>query len=174
MLSEAIQRLWVDDLLVLDRGFPCRWLAAALTARGIPSRIRRDISRGFRVVRQFMLSGQSEQLVTLGFRSFRVEPTSVSRMPLPSPAGAPTPGPAPEGGEVLAAGRARALAAKSLNQPQAIEGIGISGALKGTLRRAWPALDRVINAGKTAAPGCRAPRLAATAGGRFHAKRYTA
>jgi len=53
-------------------------------------------------------------------------------MPVPSPAGAPTPSPAPEGGEVLAAGRARALAAKSRNQPQALERIGVSDALKGT------------------------------------------
>ncbi|MBK7674959.1 MAG: hypothetical protein IPJ27_09440 [Candidatus Accumulibacter sp.] len=37
MLFEAIERLRTDDLLVLDRGFPCRWLAAALTARGILS-----------------------------------------------------------------------------------------------------------------------------------------
>jgi hypothetical protein len=78
--------------------------------------------------------------------SFRVEPPRVRRMPLPSPSGAPTPGPAPEGGEVLAAGRARALAAKSRNQPQALERIGVSDALKGTLRRAPPALDRVLNA----------------------------
>jgi hypothetical protein len=62
MLFEVIERLQVDDLLVLDRGFPCRWLAAALTARGIPFCIRCDISRGFRVVREFMRSGQSEQL----------------------------------------------------------------------------------------------------------------
>jgi hypothetical protein len=65
MLFEVIERLQVDDLLVLDRGFPCRWLAAALTARGIPFCIRCDISRGFRVVREFMRSGQSEQLVSL-------------------------------------------------------------------------------------------------------------
>ena len=64
-----------------------------------------------------------------GFRSFRVEPTPVRRMPLPSPAGAPTPSPAPEGGEVLAAGRARALAAKSRNQPQALELMGAEDAL---------------------------------------------
>jgi hypothetical protein len=107
------------------------------------------------------------------FRSFRVEPTPVRRMPLPSPAGAPTPSPAPEGGEVLAAGRARALAAKSRNQPQALERIGVSDALKGTLRRASPALDRALNAGNSAAPCCRAPRLAATVGGLFHTKRHT-
>ena len=50
---------------MLDRGFPCRWLATALTARGIAFCIRCDISRGFRVVRQFMHSGQDEQRVRL-------------------------------------------------------------------------------------------------------------
>jgi hypothetical protein len=65
MLFEAIEHLRADDLLVLDRGFPCRWLAAALTARGIAFCIRCDTSRGFRVVRQFMHSGQGEQLVRL-------------------------------------------------------------------------------------------------------------
>jgi hypothetical protein len=89
-------------------------------------------------------------------KSFRVEPPRVRRMPLPSPAGAPTPSPASEGGEVLAAGRSRALAAKNRNEPQALERIGVEDALKGTLRRALPALDRVLNAGNTAALGRRA------------------
>ncbi len=106
--------------------------------------------------------------------SFRVEPPLVRRMPLPSPSGAPTPGPAPEGGEVLAAGRARELAAKSRNQPQAPERIGVSDAIKGTLRRASPALDRVLNAGNTAALYRRAPRLATVTGGWFHTKRHRA
>jgi hypothetical protein len=78
-------------------------------------------------------------------------------MPVPSPAGAPTPSPAPEGGEVLAAGRARALAAKSRNQPQALERIGVSDALKGTLRRASPALDRAVNAAGRGGHACAAP-----------------
>ncbi len=93
-------------------------------------------------------------------------------MPLPSPSGAPTPGPAPEGGEVLAAGRARELAAKNRNQPQALERIGVSDAIKGTLRRASPALDRVLNASSSAARGRRGPRLAAVASGQFHTKRH--
>jgi hypothetical protein len=50
-----------------------------------------------------------------------MEPPPVRRMPLLSPSGAPTPGPAPEGGEVLSAGRARALAAEGRNQPHALE-----------------------------------------------------
>jgi hypothetical protein len=71
MLYEVIERLQTDDLLVLDRGFPCRWLAAALTSRGIPFCIRCDTSRGFKVVRQFMDSGHSEQLVVLRAPSAR-------------------------------------------------------------------------------------------------------
>jgi len=95
-------------------------------------------------------------------------------MPLPSPSGAPTPSPAPEGGEVLAAGRALALAAKSCNQPQAIEHMGVSDAIKAALRRASPVLDRALNAGNTAARVCGAPRLAAVATGLLHTKRHRA
>lgn len=71
MLFEAIEHLREDDLLVLDRGFPCRWLASALTARGIHFCIRCDISRGFKVVQQFRQSGQSEQWVRLRAPSSR-------------------------------------------------------------------------------------------------------
>lgn len=65
MLFEALDPLRADDLLVLDRGFPCRWLAAALTARRIHFCIRCDIANGFKAVRQFRQSGLSEQVVTL-------------------------------------------------------------------------------------------------------------
>lgn len=65
MLFEALDPLRADDLLVLDRGFPCRWLVAALTARRIHFCIRCDIANGFKAVRQFRLSGLSEQVVTL-------------------------------------------------------------------------------------------------------------
>ena len=93
-------------------------------------------------------------------------------MPVPSPAGAPTPSPAPEGGEVLAAGRARGPAAKSRNQPQALERTGVSDAVKGTLRRALPALDRALNARNTAGRGghaCAAPQVGRRP---FHTKRH--
>ncbi len=63
-----------------------------------------------------------------------------------TPALPPPPDPAPQGGEVLAAGRARGPAAKIRNQPQALERIRVEGALKGSLRRASPALDRPLNA----------------------------
>ena len=65
MLFEVLDPLRPDDLLVLDRGFPCRWLVAALTARPIHFCIRCDSSHGFKAVRQFLLSGLSEQVVTL-------------------------------------------------------------------------------------------------------------
>ncbi len=48
-------------------------------------------------------------------------------MPVTSPSAAPTPEPAPEGGEVLAAGRARGLAAKNRNQPPAFDLTSVSG-----------------------------------------------
>ena len=35
MRFERLELLRDDDLLVLDRGFPCRWIAAALTARRV-------------------------------------------------------------------------------------------------------------------------------------------
>jgi len=65
MLFEALNPLQADDLLVLDRGFPCRWLTAALAARRIHFCIRCDIANGFKAVRQFRLSGLSEQVVAL-------------------------------------------------------------------------------------------------------------
>ena len=57
MLFERLDLLREDDLLVLDRGFPCRWLVCALTARRIPFCIRCDIATGFTVVRKFRQSG---------------------------------------------------------------------------------------------------------------------
>ena len=65
MCFEAIEALRSDDLLLMDRGFPCRWLVSVLTARAIPFCIRCDLSRGFRVVREFLQSGRSEQVVVL-------------------------------------------------------------------------------------------------------------
>jgi hypothetical protein len=82
--------------------------------------------------RAVLVLGGIGRLSYLGFVSFRVEPPSVRRMPLHSPSDAPTPSPAPEGGEILAAGRGRALTAKSRNRPQALERLGVSDALKGT------------------------------------------
>lgn len=67
MLFEAIDEgvLRSDDLLVLDRGFPSRWLVSMLTARGIPFCIRCDNSGGFKAVRCFLASGLAEKGVSL-------------------------------------------------------------------------------------------------------------
>jgi len=93
-------------------------------------------------------------------------------MPVPSPSGAPTPDPAPEGGEGLAAGRARGLAAENRNQPQALELTSVDGAVKGPLRRALPALDRAINARNAAGHGGYACAAAEVGRGPFHTKRH--
>ena len=65
MLFEHLQRLRPTDLLVLDRGYPSRWLIAVLIARGIPFCIRAD-DTGFACVKTFRRSGLTETLVTIG------------------------------------------------------------------------------------------------------------
>lgn len=64
MLFEHLDRLHPDDLLLLDRGYPCRWLPAALNQRGIRFCMRVDAS-GFACVRRFLRTGLAEQQVTL-------------------------------------------------------------------------------------------------------------
>lgn len=67
MLFEHLDRLCADDLLLLDRGYPCRWLPAALNQLGIRFCMRVEVSgeAGFACVRQFLRSGLAEQRVTL-------------------------------------------------------------------------------------------------------------
>ena len=65
MLLEHLDKLAPDDLLVLDRGYPARWLIALLKQRGIPFCMRAD-QTGFGAVRDFVRSGAAEQVVTLG------------------------------------------------------------------------------------------------------------
>ena len=67
MLFEHLDRLGAGDLLLLDRGYPCRWLVAVLNQRGIPFCMRVDKSgnNGFTCVRDFLSSGLGEQIVTL-------------------------------------------------------------------------------------------------------------
>ena len=65
-LIEHLDRLSPTDLLLLDRGYPCRWLVALLNHRAIKFCMRVDNSdTGFTCVRQFVLSGDSERIVTL-------------------------------------------------------------------------------------------------------------
>ena len=65
MLFEHLERLGPEDLLLLDRGYPCRWLVASLNQRGISFCMRVELGgeSGFTCVRQFRRSGLSEQIV---------------------------------------------------------------------------------------------------------------
>jgi len=67
MLFQHLDRLSSDDLLLLDRGYPCRWLPAVLIQRGIHFcvRVEQSGNGGFTCVRQFLRSGLPEQIVTL-------------------------------------------------------------------------------------------------------------
>jgi hypothetical protein len=64
MLFEHLQSLKRDDLLVLDRGYPARWLVAVLFARGLQFCMRVD-DTGFAEVARFRRSGDAEAVVTL-------------------------------------------------------------------------------------------------------------
>jgi hypothetical protein len=64
-LFEHLDRLSPDDLLLLDRGYPCRWLVAVLNHRAIKFCMRVDSASGFACVRTFMRSDAFEQVVTL-------------------------------------------------------------------------------------------------------------
>jgi hypothetical protein len=65
MLFERLDRLGSQDMLVLDRGYPGRWLVAVLLQRGIPFCMRCDSSSTFAAITQFMRSGQDEAVVIL-------------------------------------------------------------------------------------------------------------
>jgi len=67
MLFEHLERLGAEDLLLLDRGYPSRWLVALLNQRGIAFRMRVEMGgkSGFACVQQFRRSGLGEQIVTL-------------------------------------------------------------------------------------------------------------
>lgn len=64
-LFEHLDRLSPDDLLLLDRGYVCRWLVAVLNDRAIKFCMRVDNASGFTCVRTFMRSGAAEQVVML-------------------------------------------------------------------------------------------------------------
>ena len=92
----------------------------------------RHVSRPFRsslVVRSPRNNGwPSPRNATSGVYSVSCGTASAPQLLPQSPSGAPTPSAAPEGGEVLAAGRARELAANRRDQPQALERISVSDA----------------------------------------------
>lgn len=63
-LFEHLEHLQLNDLLLLDRGYPAAWLIAALQQRQRHFCMRVD-DTGFAAVRAFRRSGQREQLVSL-------------------------------------------------------------------------------------------------------------
>ncbi|WP_267692599.1 hypothetical protein [Massilia antarctica] len=64
-LFEHLDRLSPGDLLLLDRGYPCRWLVAVLNQRAIKFCMRVDNDSGFACVRDFMRSSANERIVML-------------------------------------------------------------------------------------------------------------
>jgi len=64
ILFEHLDRLQSDDLLLLDRGYPARWLVAVLNQRNIPFCMRADGS-GFAAIQRFVRSGRDEAIVRL-------------------------------------------------------------------------------------------------------------
>lgn len=64
-LFEHLDRLFPEDLLLLDRAYPCRWLVAVLNQRAIKFCMRVDNASGFACMRAFMGSDALEQIVIL-------------------------------------------------------------------------------------------------------------
>lgn len=67
MLFQHLDSLSNTDLLLLDRGYPARWLISLLNCRGIPfcMRVEKSGTGGFACVRAFLNSQQREQIVTV-------------------------------------------------------------------------------------------------------------
>lgn len=67
MLFQHLDRLHTDDVLLMDRGYPSRWLVAALNYRGIGFCMRVEIkgNSGFACVRDFLRSDALDQIVTI-------------------------------------------------------------------------------------------------------------
>ena len=62
-LLEHLDRLSPDDLLLLDRGYPCCWLVAVLNQRAIKFCMRVDNESGFTCVRDVTRSNANERIV---------------------------------------------------------------------------------------------------------------
>jgi hypothetical protein len=66
MLTEALDKLSPDDVLLLDRGYPAAWLINLLNARGTRFVMRCDTSAGsWKALREFMRGVQPEAHITL-------------------------------------------------------------------------------------------------------------
>lgn len=82
MLFEHLDQLERHDLLVLDQGYPARWLIAYLVQHGIPFCMRVD-ETGFTAVKTFLRSGLDEQHVTVRIPN-AVDCRDYGCQPLPS------------------------------------------------------------------------------------------
>lgn len=73
MLVQHLDRLSSGDVLLLDRGYPSRWLVSLLKHRGIAfcMRVEKAGTGGFACVSAFLRSGLAEQVVTLNVPSRR-------------------------------------------------------------------------------------------------------
>ncbi|MDB5908640.1 MAG: transposase [Massilia sp.] len=67
MLVQHLDRLSSDDLLLLDRGYPSRWLVSVLNHLHISlcMRVEKSGDAGFACVRDFLRSGLAKQVVLL-------------------------------------------------------------------------------------------------------------
>jgi hypothetical protein len=67
MLVQHLDRLSSDDLLLLDRGYPSRWLVSVLNHLHISFcvRVEKSGDAGFACVRDFLRSGLAKQVVLL-------------------------------------------------------------------------------------------------------------
>ena len=67
MLVQHLERLSSTDLLLLDRGYPARWLVSLLNHRkqSFCMRVEQSGTGGFACVRTFLRSGLAEQIVRL-------------------------------------------------------------------------------------------------------------
>ena len=83
LLFEALERTEPDDLLVLDRGFPGRAMAAAIVQQGRHFCLRVDAC-GWRCVKDFLRSGQADGMAVLDAPSARDADTyALRREPTP-------------------------------------------------------------------------------------------
>ncbi|MGS0756929.1 hypothetical protein ACVBEH_21265 [Roseateles sp. GG27B] len=67
MLMQHLEHLSSSDLLLLDQGYPARWLVSLLNHRkqAFCMRVEQSGTGGFACVREFLRSGLPEQSVTL-------------------------------------------------------------------------------------------------------------
>lgn len=83
MLFQHLDRLAPGDLLLMNHVYPCRWLPAALSQRGVGfcMRVERAGNAGFACVREFLRIGSTDAVVTLMHPTDATSPTTSDRQP---------------------------------------------------------------------------------------------